>query len=130
MDNWLEPLRYQYHPNPFPGSFYLSSCRPLAGPMHLSLSKPPFCIVPATFMHCWKPQTSKWETGEEFTMNLRFLISLLLVYRGRLQMIFRHLVCLQFISSYRHRQINLPKTSLWSCHLIFKNPHDYPLLIN
>lgn len=45
-DNWLEPLRYQYHHNSFPRSFYLFSCQMLAGPMHLSLREPSFCIVP------------------------------------------------------------------------------------
>ena len=129
VDSWLEPVRYQYCPDSLPGSLYLTSCHPSSRscafiPQQSILSH---C---STFIHCCKPQISKWEVRVEFMMTLHFLIFLLLVYPGRLRMTILHLVCFQFVFSYRHTQINLPKTSLWSFQLIFKNPHDYPLQIN
>lgn len=69
VGNYLEPLRFQCRPDSFPGAFYLFFCRILAGPTHLSLDT--VIRSRTTFIHCCKPQISKWKIGVEFMRNLQ-----------------------------------------------------------
>ena len=81
VDNWLEPVRYQYCPDSLPGSLYSTSCHPSSRSC-ASIPQQTILSHRSTFIHCCKPQISKWEVRVEFMMTLHFLIFLLLVYQG------------------------------------------------